>query len=440
MTTAPLHTDQIPVVTVSYNSPDLIEALLRTFRQFYPHNPIYVIDGSRPEVAAQIGPVTQRFENGTFIPFGYNIHHGPGMTWAIHNLGLEGRVLFLDSDVEIVKPGFLETLEAELQPGMWGVGSIQQVNEQGYDRPDDGEVAYLHPACMLVNIDVVRQWPMPIKHGAPLIATMLALHRTGNTHLIRHVDWVKHDFQGLDPAFYIKHPWQGTVKRTGGYHYDLPSAGTEVNQYLLHFTPQDARRIVDIGCGDGTFAKAYRARFPICHYTGIEKDAALADLARPHCDFVFQADIENPDEKMLAQLAGADCWVLGEVLTEVRDPRAVLARVRSLIAPGGKLVVAVRNAQHWGVQARLAIGDLRYAADSIPAPADLHLFTRGTILDMLRQTGFELAGGSPVVREEPQREAFLPLIRAMAQAGGADGEQAVQDALPWQYVVLAQAV
>jgi GT2 family glycosyltransferase len=47
----------IPVVTVSYNSPDLIEALLRTFRQFYP-NKVYVIDGSRPEIAEQIAPVT----------------------------------------------------------------------------------------------------------------------------------------------------------------------------------------------------------------------------------------------------------------------------------------------------------------------------------------------------------------------------------------------
>ena len=40
------HIDQIPIVTVSYNAPDLIEALLRTLRQFCP-NPVYVIDGSR---------------------------------------------------------------------------------------------------------------------------------------------------------------------------------------------------------------------------------------------------------------------------------------------------------------------------------------------------------------------------------------------------------
>lgn len=433
-----MNTADIPVVTVSYNSPDLIEALLRTFRQFYT-NKVYVIDGSRPEVSEQIGEVARRFDNVDFIPFGYNIHHGPGMAWAVQNLDLPAEVLFLDSDVEIRRGGFLESLQTQLEPALFGVGSIQRVNEQGYDRPDDGPVQYLHPACMLVNLDVMRQWPLPIKHGAPMIATMLALHRSGNAHLIRHVQWVKEDFESPESLHYIKHPWQGTVKRTGGYHYDLPSAGTAVNEYLLHFMPQDAQRIVDLGCADGTFAKAYRARFPICRYTGIEKDETLANLARPHCDFVFHADIEQPDGRMLAQLAGADCWVLGEVLSAVRDPRALLALVRSHIAPGGKVVLSIRNAQHWGVQARLAIGDLRYAEGGMPAPGDLHLFTRGTILDMVRQAGFEFLGGSPVVRDEPQRDTFLPLIRALAEAGGADGEQAVQDALPWQYVVLAQA-
>jgi SAM-dependent methyltransferase len=434
-----MNTTHIPVLTVSYNSPDLIEALLRTFRQFY-QNKVYVIDGSRPDISAAIGQIVARFDNVEFIPFGYNIHHGPGMTWAIENLGLTGQVLFLDSDVEVVNGGFIESLQSRLEPGMWGVGGIQQVNEEGYDRPDDGPVAYLHPACMLVNIDVMRQWPLPIKHGAPLIQTMLALHRSGNTHLIRHLDWVKDDFGSASTRHYIKHPWQGTVLRTGGYHYDLPSAGAEVDPYLLHFMPADARRIIDVGCGDGSFAKAYRTRYPICRYAGVEKNPVLADLARPHCDFVFNADIEAPGEYFFAHAANADCWVLGGVLSEVRDPAAVLAMVRQHIAPGGKLVVSVRNAQHWSVQARLALGDLRYQEGGIPGPADLHLFTRGTILDLLRQAGFEVVSGTPVIRDEPQREAFLPAIRALAVAGDTDGEQAVQDALPSQYVIVAQPV
>lgn len=429
----------IPVVTVSYNSPDLIEALLRTFRQFY-QNKVYVIDGSRPDISGVIGQVASRFDNVEFIPFGYNIHHGPGMTWAVHNLGLTGQVLFLDSDVEIVKAGFLESLQAELKPGMWGVGSTQRTNEDGYDRPDDGVINYLHPACMLVNIDVMRQWPLPIKHGAPNIQTMLALHRTGNTHLYKHIQWVREDFEGRTQPHYIKHPWQGTVKRTGGYHYDMPAPDGTVDPYLLHFVPADAGKIIDVGCGNGLFAKAYRARHPICHYLGVEIDQALANEARPHCDFVFNMDITQPTAQFDTYAAGADCWILGDVLTSLADPAALLAAIRRRSAPGTRLVVSVRNAQHWSVQARLAIGDLRYQPGTQLQPQDLHLFTRGTMLDMLRQAGFELSGGTPVIRDEPARDSWLPAIRTLAAASGNDPELAVQDAMAAHFVFAATAI
>lgn len=434
-----MQTNQIPVITVSYNSPDLIEALLRTFRQFYS-NKVYVIDGSRPEVATQIGAIAARFPDVEFIPFGYNIHHGPGMTWAVHNLNLQGQALFLDSDVEIVKDGFLETLQAELEPGMWGVGSTQRVNERGYDEPDDGPIHYLHPACMLVNLDVMRQWPLPIKHGAPNIQTMLALNHSGNAHLYKHVQWVREDFEGRTTPHFIKHPWQGTVKRTGGYHYDMPAPDGSVDPYLLHFVPTDAAKVIDVGCGNGLFAKAYRARHPICQYLGVELDPQLADQARPHCDFVFNMDITKPTRQFDTYAAGADCWILGDVLTSLPDPWALLSDIRRRSAPGTRVVVSVRNAQHWSVQARLAVGDLHYRDDTPVRPHDLRLFTRATLLDLLRQTGFELATGSPEVRDEPAREQWLPAIRALAAAGGNDPEQAAQDALAWQYVCVATLV
>src|SRR6266571_1407765 len=208
-----MNSQLIPIVTVSYNSPDLIEALLGSLRKFYT-NPVYVIDGSYPEVAAEIGAIAGKYEQVQFIPFGYNIHHGPGLSWAINNLGLEGQVLFLDSDVEILRAGFIESLQSFLTPELYGVGGIQQVNEQGYDH-EDGAVAYLHPACMLCNLDVLRQWPLPIKHGAPLVQTMVALHRAGKSNLLGNVDWVKNDFSKTPNRVFIKQDWKGTVLRTG---------------------------------------------------------------------------------------------------------------------------------------------------------------------------------------------------------------------------------
>lgn len=430
--------DNIPIVTVSYNSPDLIDALLRTLRQFCP-NPVYVIDGSQPDMAQQVGEVTRRYANVQFIPFGYNIHHGPGMAWAVRNLDLHGPVLFLDSDVEILRGDFIASLADALKPGMYGVGNVGPVNEQGYDRAD-GPVSYLHPACMLCNIEVMRQWPMPIKHGAPMILATRAIYRAGRSaELLRHVPWVGDDFSAKETHNYIKHRWRGTVERTGGYHYDLPSQGSAVNQLLLAFAPNDAHKVVDIGCGDGSFAKVYKSRNLVCDYTGVEINPQLADLARPHCDFVFCCDIEQPPEQLYRDMDQADLWFLGDVLGALRDPWAVLANIRRHCAPGAKLVLSVRNAQHWGLQARLSVGDLRYGPKAALGREEVRLFTRGSVLSMLQEAGFRVAGGAPVTREESGNAAILALIGQMAVAAGFDGAMAQQDAQAYEYVIVAEA-
>ena len=103
---------QIPIIAVSYNSPDLIETLLGSVRRFYS-NKVYVIDGSAPDIVGDIRAISQKYADVEFIPFGYNIHHGPGMAWAIQNLPLSGATLFLDSDVEMHHPGAIESLLCE---------------------------------------------------------------------------------------------------------------------------------------------------------------------------------------------------------------------------------------------------------------------------------------------------------------------------------------
>ena len=283
--------EQIPIVTVSYNAPDLIDTLLASLRRFYA-NRIHVIDGSRPELAAEIALIVAKYPDVDFIPFGYNIHHGPGMAWAINNLSLNSQVLFIDSDVEILKQGFLESLAGQLSTPMYGVGNVLRVNEKGQPVAEGG-IPYLHPACMLCNIEVMRRWPLPIKHGAPMITPMLALHESGASALIGNIDWVSNDFGQNPDRIFIKHDWQGTVIRTGGYHYDEPLASTAHDELLLSFVPLTVRKVVEAGCHDGAFAKAYKARNPICDYTGIERDPAAANLARGHCDFVFQQDLER---------------------------------------------------------------------------------------------------------------------------------------------------
>jgi SAM-dependent methyltransferase len=448
----------IPLISVSYNSAELVEDLLSSFRRFYA-NPVTIIDGSSAEHVPSIEAVCAKYPDVKFIHFDYNIHHGPGMAWAYQNLALQGPVLVLDSDVIVQNAGLLEAMAEQLRPGMYGVGYVNHVNEGGFDVTyEEGAVRYLHPACMLCNIDVVRQFPMPTKHGAPNIEPMLAIHRSGQQHLIQGIAWIKDDFLRNDiPKHYLRHDWQGTVKRTGGYHLEewqrsimqqhiptptpAPSVGeeepTNYNRDLLPLIPPNARGIVEVGCNNGALARAYKAINPNGKYTGIEVVAANAEGSRRYCDEVLLQDIEAVDESFYTKYSDYNVWIFGDVLEHLRYPWEVLARIRRSMPADGCVIVCLPNAQHWSVQAKLAVGDFRYTEGGLLDRTHMRWFTRATMLEMFAGAGFKLEVGFPRIFGELKNEHVIAAIRSMAIGVGADPDLAVQDSLPMQYVVKA---
>ncbi len=218
----------IKVLSVNYNTPDLIYNMVKSFRQFYD-NDILIIDGSETKLYEEAKDLLSEFDGVEIHHFSYNIHHGFGMAYGMGTMDCD-KILVIDSDVTILKAGILEILESMLKPGSYGVGDIQRVDDRGFNigprkgaiglkesELDERGYAYLHPAFMLINREVALQWPMPIKHGAPMIETMKAISIAGKEDLLIHCNEVHEGFRNKNPE-YIHHPWQGTVNRVGGYN------------------------------------------------------------------------------------------------------------------------------------------------------------------------------------------------------------------------------
>jgi SAM-dependent methyltransferase len=209
------------------------------------------------------------------------------------------------------------------------------------------------------------------------------------------------------------------------------------NPDLLGLMPSAARRVVEVGCSTGALAQAYRALNPNCDYVGIEIDPDYAAVAAGVCSSVVALDIEQVDDATFAGLFPSDCWVFGDALEHLRDPWALLKRVRGGLAPDGCVVACIPNAQHWSLQAKLNRGVLRYEDAGLLDRTHLRFFTRITLQELFLSTGYQIVQGLPRIFDEPGRDRVLPAIRAFAEAQGADPELAVQDALALQYVVRA---
>jgi predicted O-linked N-acetylglucosamine transferase (SPINDLY family) len=190
--------------------------------------------------------------------------------------------------------------------------------------------------------------------------------------------------------------------------------------------------IVEVG--GATLAQAWRVREPKSHYTAVGAGQEPGGWST--------SAIENGAEDLTdddwQQLAAAQCWVFPETLERLRDPWTFLARLRRQALGPVELVACVNNGQNWLVQSLLASGNLAYQAGGMPDRRNLHLFTRTSLTALLQECGFALVAMTSVNAHQPP-PVVQDALRAMAAATGADPGQAVQDALPYQYLVRAIA-
>jgi len=154
--------------------------------------------------------------------------------------------------------------------------------------------------------------------------------------------------------------------------------------------PWGDRRLLDVGCGPGTFGGA--AADAGWTVTGLELNPLLAERAA--ADHGFEVvNAPFPD----ADLAGRRFEVVTmlDVIEHVLDPLAVLAAAHDLLAPRGRVVVFTPN--HRGLIVRIAqamrwatFGVLHQPVTEIFDGPHVTFFDDRTLPDALRRSGFRL--------------------------------------------------
>jgi SAM-dependent methyltransferase len=214
-------------------------------------------------------------------------------------------------------------------------------------------------------------------------------------------------------------------------------AHDKYNPDVLRLMPKDLQRVVEVGCSTGALARAYITENLGCEYIGIEIDPEYAERANAYCSSVICADVETMSEETFVSLFPSDCWIFGDSLEHLRDPWALLKRVRGHLQKSARIIACIPNAQHWSVQARLNCGAFRYEDQGLLDRTHLRWFTRITIIELFQSTGYQVVEALSRIFDEPARQNVLPSIRAMAVATGTDPQVAEDDSLALQYVFTA---
>jgi len=157
--------------------------------------------------------------------------------------------------------------------------------------------------------------------------------------------------------------------------------------FIKRYTTRPGR-MLDLGCGDGTVL--WLARQDGWEVKGVELFPEHAKLVRETLGFAVEAsDITAYDGTREAW----DCVVLTHVLEHLPDPLGALAKIRTLLKPGGIGVLEFPNIDAFDARLRrlldrLRIHRRRYAATY--APGHVQEFCRASFEYAARKAGLAL--------------------------------------------------
>ena len=145
-----------------------------------------------------------------------------------------------------------------------------------------------------------------------------------------------------------------------------------------------ASRVLDVGCSSGYLAEQLVARG--CTVVGLELDPLAGKLAERWCERVIVGDVERKELDL--EPASFDVVLCGDILEHLRDPQAALERWRPLLQPGGTLVLSTPNVANWSIRLGLLFGRFRYTDRGILDRTHAHLFTRASLLEIVRRAAY----------------------------------------------------
>jgi 2-polyprenyl-3-methyl-5-hydroxy-6-metoxy-1,4-benzoquinol methylase len=198
----------------------------------------------------------------------------------------------------------------------------------------------------------------------------------------------------LEPLHYDEHvhaPQDMKSESKDGLASDYASKPEEYfecpRSEMLEYVPSLCRKVLDVGCGTGSFGASIRRRTG-CEVWGVESNAGSIQKAEQNIDKVFQGYF-GPDLDL--PLCYFDCIVFNDVLEHMLDPASALVIARALLSSGGCIVASIPNIRQFPTVWKLVIcGNWEYQEFGILDKTHLRFFTRVSIMRLFQEAGFAI--------------------------------------------------
>ena len=154
------------------------------------------------------------------------------------------------------------------------------------------------------------------------------------------------------------------------------------------FDIRSGTKILDVGCGKGNLG-AYLQTTYGSEVTGLEIIKDNFHVASTVLHEAHLGDIESMDMSVLG--SRFDYVIFSDSLEHMLDPKAVLERVRDLMAENGHLLISMPNIRNFRVTIPLVFSDQwDYQDEGLLDRTHLRFFTCTSICKLIEQCGYKV--------------------------------------------------
>lgn len=195
-----------------------------------------------------------------------------------------------------------------------------------------------------------------------------------------------------------------------------PAYADTPRKALLEMVPLGLRRVLDVGCNQGGFGAALKAREENIEVWGVEPDAASAAIAANRLDRVlvsyFQEDASIPDRYF-------DLIVFNDSLDHMVDPLSALLLAGRKLRPEGRVHCCVPNMRHVECLEHLLLNkNWAYEETGVRDRTHLRFFTQRSIIELFRCAGYSIINSTFINENwwEPDKRSRRLLFRLFPKA------------------------
>ncbi len=146
------------------------------------------------------------------------------------------------------------------------------------------------------------------------------------------------------------------------------------------------QRILDVGCGDGLFAKHISEDN---HKSGVDFIPPSDNMDRNFKEY-YQYDLNNGLPSEIQQKEKFDFVLLLDIVEHLIDQDKILDEAASVLKPDGRIILSLPNIANIYVRLNLLIGRFPYADKGILDRTHLHFYTLKIIKQLVKKHNLEI--------------------------------------------------